>query len=546
MRAEPDRVEVAEPAQADDDPRVGQAAGQAQRDAPPLVGPAVVAVERRSPRSRPSPGAIPASERRSGRSRRSRGSSGIDPEGGRALEEDRVGRRRRLDRRDVEARHRAEGQAQRDHRRPEDPAASGARTARGPARRTGRGRRRSSGRRGRATWRRRPLRLQSDGRRQDVPTPLAPATRAAPQFRAPRLSSPREATADVEDRWYPSPAGARNGERLLAVPCDRQYTRRERSAIVGPRVATRRRSRVGRCRPERGGAPVPREPTRMGRVHAHWWPRAVSSCSSTWSSAWRRPRRAWAVGDAVPGLPAAGGAVPAAGTRAGGCRRPADGQLHAQRVERPGRPGAPGRRPAARSPDPRGGPVPPGAAVPARAGPGRPPRAAAAAEGDAAGPASATRSSTAASWSRPTTPRWPASSSPRRSAGRSATSQRLGPAGRDAPLDQPRAAARPGRPQPRPERRGAGRTRSARRWSIHDGLQVGRGRPDRRRGSRSSRSGPAESRTPGRRSARSAASRSPPRASSARSCRTPHHRDCWEFVGACSIFGCNGKQSVPA
>jgi hypothetical protein len=25
-------------------------------------------------------------------------------------------------------------------------------------------------------------------------------------------------------------------------------------------------------------------------------------------------------------------------------------------------------------------------------------------------------------------------------------------------------------------------------------------------------------------------------------CRTPHHRDCWQFVGGCSIFGCNGKQ----
>jgi hypothetical protein len=29
-------------------------------------------------------------------------------------------------------------------------------------------------------------------------------------------------------------------------------------------------------------------------------------------------------------------------------------------------------------------------------------------------------------------------------------------------------------------------------------------------------------------------------------CQTPHHRDCWEFVGACSIYGCNGKRSVPA
>lgn len=29
-------------------------------------------------------------------------------------------------------------------------------------------------------------------------------------------------------------------------------------------------------------------------------------------------------------------------------------------------------------------------------------------------------------------------------------------------------------------------------------------------------------------------------------CRTPHHRDCWEFIGSCSIFGCSGKQSIPA
>ncbi|WP_422926960.1 hypothetical protein [Singulisphaera sp. PoT] len=30
------------------------------------------------------------------------------------------------------------------------------------------------------------------------------------------------------------------------------------------------------------------------------------------------------------------------------------------------------------------------------------------------------------------------------------------------------------------------------------------------------------------------------------SCRTPHHRDCWEFVGACSIYGCKGKHCVDA
>jgi hypothetical protein len=28
-------------------------------------------------------------------------------------------------------------------------------------------------------------------------------------------------------------------------------------------------------------------------------------------------------------------------------------------------------------------------------------------------------------------------------------------------------------------------------------------------------------------------------------CRAPHHRDCWEFIGGCSIFGCNGKEGRP-
>jgi len=30
-----------------------------------------------------------------------------------------------------------------------------------------------------------------------------------------------------------------------------------------------------------------------------------------------------------------------------------------------------------------------------------------------------------------------------------------------------------------------------------------------------------------------------------KACRTPHHLDCWEFIGGCSIFGCQGKTSVP-
>jgi len=29
-------------------------------------------------------------------------------------------------------------------------------------------------------------------------------------------------------------------------------------------------------------------------------------------------------------------------------------------------------------------------------------------------------------------------------------------------------------------------------------------------------------------------------------CKTPHHRDCWEFVGSCSIYGCNSKMSTSA
>ena len=27
-------------------------------------------------------------------------------------------------------------------------------------------------------------------------------------------------------------------------------------------------------------------------------------------------------------------------------------------------------------------------------------------------------------------------------------------------------------------------------------------------------------------------------------CKAPHHQDCWEFIGGCSIFGCNGKQAI--
>jgi hypothetical protein len=27
-----------------------------------------------------------------------------------------------------------------------------------------------------------------------------------------------------------------------------------------------------------------------------------------------------------------------------------------------------------------------------------------------------------------------------------------------------------------------------------------------------------------------------------RRCKTPHHRDCWEYYGACSTYGCGGKR----
>ncbi|MEK6235743.1 MAG: DUF3137 domain-containing protein, partial [Planctomycetales bacterium] len=27
-----------------------------------------------------------------------------------------------------------------------------------------------------------------------------------------------------------------------------------------------------------------------------------------------------------------------------------------------------------------------------------------------------------------------------------------------------------------------------------------------------------------------------------RSCKTPHHRDCWQYYGACSIYGCGGRK----
>ena len=31
-----------------------------------------------------------------------------------------------------------------------------------------------------------------------------------------------------------------------------------------------------------------------------------------------------------------------------------------------------------------------------------------------------------------------------------------------------------------------------------------------------------------------------------RRCRTPHHKDCWQYFGGCATYACGGKQSVPA
>ena len=33
---------------------------------------------------------------------------------------------------------------------------------------------------------------------------------------------------------------------------------------------------------------------------------------------------------------------------------------------------------------------------------------------------------------------------------------------------------------------------------------------------------------------------------SCRSCRTPHHKDCWQYFGGCATYACGGKQFVPA
>ena len=31
-----------------------------------------------------------------------------------------------------------------------------------------------------------------------------------------------------------------------------------------------------------------------------------------------------------------------------------------------------------------------------------------------------------------------------------------------------------------------------------------------------------------------------------RSCKTPHHQDCWQYYGGCSVYGCGGVDCRPA
>ena len=81
--------------------------------------------------------------------------------------------------------------------------------------------------------------------------------------------------------------------------------------------------------------------------------------------------------------------------------------------------------------------------------------------------------------------------------------------------------------------------------TIHDGLQSGVGRPA-RRGVAIVDAGPASVDDAGPPMCKVCGETisDTPRVFCA-TCRTPHHRDCWEFIGACSVFGCKGKAAVP-
>ena len=106
----------------------------------------------------------------------------------------------------------------------------------------------------------------------------------------------------------------------------------------------------------------------------------------------------------------------------------------------------------------------------------------------------------------------------------------------------PERHARTDRPQPGSENRspGLGGPERARASRLTDRRGIRGGSP---KASRSS----TRRMTPGTRrkappSARSAASRYPGELwSSVLVCGTPHHRECWVYVGACSIYGCDGK-----
>ena len=116
---------------------------------------------------------------------------------------------------------------------------------------------------------------------------------------------------------------------------------------------------------------------------------------------------------------------------------------------------------------------------------------------------------------------------------------------RHAGLDQPGAAPGPDRPQPRHNTEALIQAVSE-ALVIHDGLQVGVSAADDRgdldRGQ--SRARPRMTAGPRLQGLRRGRSSGGP-VILCTSCRTPHHRECWEYVGACSIYGCGSKLGEP-
>ena len=149
--AEPDRVEVAEPAHPRCHRGESQAAGQPQGHALPFVGPAVVAPaddhcdpehRHRDPHQCTAAGPLTQEEH----------PQGDHPEGRRVLQVDGIGGGRHLDRTQVGPRHRTENQAQRDHHRPEDPVSRSNKGKQGQHRRRDPERVQSSAGRAAAIW----------------------------------------------------------------------------------------------------------------------------------------------------------------------------------------------------------------------------------------------------------------------------------------------------------------------------------------------------------------------------------------------------------